>query len=108
MASGTPARSLLLRLHLVNDFAESVSIKTSIRRFKDAPATTRTITVRVSLKYGKGSVRLEIPKDRLLGVVKPRPSVRRGQSIPEALAAPVGTEPLTRLVDRNDKVAVVV
>ena len=69
---------------------------------------TETATVQVSLKYGKGSVRIEIPKDRLLEVVKPRPSVRRGQSIPEALAAPVGAEPLRRLVDRNDKVAVVV
>ena len=62
----------------------------------------------VSLEYGKGSVKLEIPKDRLLGVVKPKPSVRRGRSIPEALTAPVGTEPLPKLVDRNDKVAVVV
>jgi len=62
----------------------------------------------VSLKYGNGSVRLEIPKDRLLGVVKPKPSVRRGRSIPDALAAPVGTELLPKLVDRNDKVAVVV
>ena len=67
-----------------------------------------TATMRVSLKYGKGSVRLEIPKDRLLEVVKPRPLVRRGRNIPEALAAPVGAESLPRLVDRNDKVAVVV
>jgi nickel-dependent lactate racemase len=64
--------------------------------------------VYVSLKYGKGSVRLEIPKDRLLEVVKPRPLVRRGQSIREALNAPLGAEPLSKLVDRNDNVAVVV
>jgi nickel-dependent lactate racemase len=64
--------------------------------------------VYASLKYGKGSVRLEIPKDRLLEVVKPRPSVRRGQSIREALNAPLGAEPLSKLVERNDKVAVVV
>jgi nickel-dependent lactate racemase len=79
-----------------------------MRRPENGPANTGTATVQVSLKYGKGSVRLEIPKDRLLEVVKPRSSVRRGQSIPEALAAPVGAEPLRRLVDRNDKVAVVV
>jgi nickel-dependent lactate racemase len=64
--------------------------------------------VQVSLKYGEGSVRLEIPRDRLLEVVKPRPSACRGQSIREALAAPVGAEPLPRLVDRDDKVAIVV
>jgi nickel-dependent lactate racemase len=75
---------------------------------EDGPANAETDTVQVSLKYGKGSVRLEIPKDRLLEVVKPRPSIRRGQSILEALSAPVGTDPLPRLVDRNDKVAVVV
>jgi nickel-dependent lactate racemase len=79
-----------------------------MRRPENGPANTETATVQVSLKYGKGSVRIEIPKDRLLEVVKPKPSVRRGQSIPEALAAPVGAEPLRRLVDRNDKVAVVV
>jgi nickel-dependent lactate racemase len=60
------------------------------------------------LKYGKGSVRLEIPKDRLLEVVKPRSSVRRGQSVPKTLASPTGAEPLSKLVDRNDRVAVVV
>ena len=63
--------------------------------------------MQVSLGYGKGSVRLEIPKDHMLEVVKPRPSVRRGQSVLEALAAPIGSEPLPRLLDRNDKVAVV-
>jgi len=79
-----------------------------MRRPENGPANTETATVHVSLKYGKGSVTLEIPKERLLGVVKPRPSVRRGQRIPEALAEPVGAEPLRRLVDRNDRVAVVV
>jgi nickel-dependent lactate racemase len=79
-----------------------------MRRLGDGPATARTVTVQVSLKYGKGSVKLEIPKNRLLEVVKPRPSVHHGLSIPEALAAPVGTEPLPRLLDRNDKVAIVV
>jgi len=79
-----------------------------MRRPENGPANTETATVQVSLKYGKGSVRIEIPKDRLLEVVKPKPSVHRGQSIPEALAAPVDSEPLPRLVDRNDKVAVVV
>jgi len=64
--------------------------------------------VQVSLKYGKGSVRLEIPKDRLLEVVKPRSSVCKGLSVPEALAAPIGVEPLPKLLDKNDKVAVVV
>jgi nickel-dependent lactate racemase len=79
-----------------------------MRRVEDDPIAARTTTVQVSLKYGKGSMRLEIPKDRLLEVVKPRRSVRRGESIREALAAPVGAEPLPTLVDRNDKVAVVV
>jgi nickel-dependent lactate racemase len=79
-----------------------------MRRVEDDPITARTTTVQVSLKYGKGSVRLEIPKDRLLEVVKPRRSVRRGESIREALAAPVGAEPLPTLIDRNDKVAVVI
>jgi len=64
--------------------------------------------VHVSLKYGKGSVRLEIPKNRLLEVVKPRPAVRQGQSVTKALAAPIGTEPLPKLLDRSDKIAIVV
>jgi nickel-dependent lactate racemase len=75
---------------------------------ENGPANARAIAMHVSLKYGKGSVGLEIPKDRLLGVVKPKPSVRRGRSISEALAAPIGTEALPKLVDRNNKVAVVV
>jgi nickel-dependent lactate racemase len=79
-----------------------------MRRIEDDPVAARTTTVRVALKYGRNSVRLEIRKDRLLEVVKPRRSVRRGQTIGEALAAPIGAEPLPRLVDRNDKVAVVV
>jgi len=64
--------------------------------------------VRVSLRYGKGSVRLEIPRNRLLEVVKPRPSVHHGQNVSQALAAPIGVEPLRKLIDRNDRVAVVV
>jgi lactate racemase len=83
-------------------------IKTSMRVLENGPVKAETATMYVSLKYGKGSVRLEIPKDRLLEVVKPRPSARRGRSVSEALASPIGTEPLTKLVDRNDKVAVVV
>lgn len=79
-----------------------------MRLLEDGPGTAETVTVYVSLKYGKGSVRLEIPKDRLLEVVKPRPSLRRGRSVLEALASPVGVEPLPKLVDRNDKVALVV
>jgi nickel-dependent lactate racemase len=79
-----------------------------MRLLEDGPGSAEAVTVYVSLKYGKGSVRLEIPKDRLLEVVKPRPSVRRGRSILEALASPVGAEPLSKLVDSNDKVAVVV
>jgi nickel-dependent lactate racemase len=79
-----------------------------MRSPENDPSNARTITMHVSLKYGNGSVRLEIPKDRLLGVVKPKPSVRQGRSIPEALTAPIGTEPLPKLVDRNDKVAMVV
>jgi len=64
--------------------------------------------VHVSLKYGKSSVRLEIPKDRLLETVRPKPSIRRGQNISESLATPFGTDPLAKLVDKNDEVAVVV
>ncbi len=64
--------------------------------------------MQVSLRYGKGSVKLEIPKSRLLEIVKPRPSVHRGPSVPQALAAPRGTEPLPKLLDRKDKVAIVV
>jgi len=62
----------------------------------------------VSLKYGKGLVRLQIPKRRLLGVLRPKSSIPRGQTVPEALASPVGIEPLPKLLDGNDRVALVV
>lgn len=62
----------------------------------------------VSLKYGKGSVKLQVPKERLLGVLKLKSSVPRGQSVPEALASPLGIETLPKLLDRKNKVALVV
>jgi nickel-dependent lactate racemase len=64
--------------------------------------------MQVSLKYGKQTLKLQIPREHLLETLKPKPSVRRGQNIPEALAKPIGTDPLTRLVDREDRVVVVV
>ena len=68
----------------------------------------RVATLHVSLKYGKGSIKLRIPKNRLLGVLKTKSSIPHGQSVPEALASPVGIETLPKLLDRNDKVAIVV
>lgn len=67
-----------------------------------------TFTVQVSLKYGKGSVRIEIPRSRLLGTLKPKPYSRRGQSVPEALASPAAAEPLSKVVDGKDRVVIVV
>jgi nickel-dependent lactate racemase len=64
--------------------------------------------MRVSLKYGKGSMKLEIPKDRLLEIVKPQTLVRRGMTVPQALLKPIGSESLSKVVDRNDRVAIVV
>ena len=66
------------------------------------------ITVHVSLRYGTGSVKVRIPEDRLLGVLRPKPSVKRGQRVPAALSKPIASEPLPKLLDRKDKVAVVV
>lgn len=64
--------------------------------------------VRVSLKYGRRSVSIQIPKNRLLGIVKPKASVPHGRSVQETLSSPIGTETLPRLLDRNDRVALVV
>ena len=64
--------------------------------------------MQVSLRHGRDSVRLEIPQNRLLEIVKPKPSVHEGPSVLEALGAPMGAEPLPKLVDRKDKVAIVV
>jgi len=64
--------------------------------------------VQVSLKCGKGSVRLQIPRESLLDVLKPKRSVKRGRSLAEALARPIEAEPLKKLLDRRDKVAIVV
>jgi len=64
--------------------------------------------VRISLRYGKGSVGLEIPRDRVVQVVKPASSVPHGRSVADALSAPIGIEPLDRLLDRKDKLALVV
>jgi len=60
------------------------------------------------LKYGKGSVTLQIPKKRLLGVLKPNSFIPHGKSIPEALRSPVGIETLPKLLDRNDTVVLVI
>ncbi len=67
-----------------------------------------TIIVQVSLRYGRRSVNIQIPRDRLLGIVKPNTSIPHGRSVPEALSSPIGTETLPRLLDRSDKVALVV
>jgi len=66
------------------------------------------ISVQVSLRYGTGSVKVRIPRDRLLGVLMPKPSVRHGQSVEVALSKPIASEPLPKLLDGKDKVAVVV
>lgn len=68
----------------------------------------RIIRVNVYLRYGKSSVRVDIPKNHLLEVVTPKSSVRKGPSVAAALAAPASAEPLPRLLDRKDKVAIVV
>jgi len=44
----------------------------------------------------------------LLDVLKPKRSVKRGRSLAEALARPIDAEPLRKLLDREDKVAIVV
>ena len=64
--------------------------------------------VQVSLRHGNGSVKLQIPGEHLLETVRPKSSIRLGQNVPEALAAPVGAEPLPKLLDRKDKVAIIV
>jgi nickel-dependent lactate racemase len=61
-----------------------------------------------SLKYGNGSVKLRVPGEHLLEVLKPKQASMHGPSVPEALASPIGAEPLTKLLDRKDKVAIVV
>ena len=66
------------------------------------------IRVHVSLNYGKGSVKVRIPEDRLLGVLRPKPPVKHGQSVLDALTRPIAAEPLPKLLDRKDKVAIVV
>jgi len=60
------------------------------------------------LRYGDGSVKLRLPSEHLLGVLRPAPACQRGPSVPEALAAPTGAEPLAKLLDRKDRVAVIV
>jgi len=64
--------------------------------------------VQVSLRYGRGSIKLEIPQDRVLDVVKPKSSFLRGQSVSKALTAPIGADPLQKLVDRKDRVTILV
>lgn len=44
----------------------------------------------------------------MLGVLKPNPPVKHGQSVKEALIRPIAAEPLPKLLDRRDKVAIVV
>jgi len=66
------------------------------------------IVVHVSLRYGRRSVRLQIPRSRLLGVLKPKAFTQHGPNVQEALASPIGAEKLARLVDHKDKIALVV
>jgi len=64
--------------------------------------------MQVTLRYGKGSVKLQIPRDRLLEIVKPRSPGQRGRTVREALAAPTEADTLPKLLDRKDKVGIVV
>jgi len=64
--------------------------------------------VQVSLKYGRRLVRLQIPKSRLLGVLKPKAITGHGPKLEEALASPIGTETLGKLVDQKRKMTLVV
>jgi len=66
------------------------------------------ISVQVSLRYGTGAVKVRIPEDRLLGVLMPEPFVEHGQRVQVALSKPIASEPLPKLLDRKDKVALVV
>jgi len=66
------------------------------------------ISVQVSLRYGKGSVKIRIPEDHLQGVLTPKPFIKHGQSVPAALSKPIASDPLPKLLDRKDKIAVVV
>ncbi|MCS7131364.1 MAG: lactate racemase domain-containing protein, partial [Hadesarchaea archaeon] len=67
--------------------------------------------VKLSVAFGKGSVSFEIPRENLLGVVKPLHVKGVGDPAAEirrALDHPIASKPLGRLVGRGQKVAIVV
>ena len=54
--------------------------------------------MQISLKYGKTAVRMQIRQEHLVGVVKPKQSIKRGQDLQASLAKPIGTEPLPHVL----------
>lgn len=65
----------------------------------------------IQLPYGKGTLPLDVPDENLIEVIVPREFIQPQQPemmIKEALANPLGAEPLTKSVGLGDRVVVVV
>jgi lactate racemase len=65
----------------------------------------------IQLPYGKGTVPLDVPEKNLIDVVLPKEFISLQQPeliIKEALQKPLGTEPLTELVNPGETIAIVI
>ena len=67
--------------------------------------------MKVSLRYGKGAVPIDVPDDQLLGVFEPRaarPAHDPSAELERATSEPIGSEPFENLVGPDSRVAIVV
>ncbi|MCR6544006.1 nickel-dependent lactate racemase [Dehalobacterium formicoaceticum] len=65
----------------------------------------------ISLGYGNGSQTVQIPEENLLGCLKPqnKPAEIPGEEmIKKALANPIGTAPLSKIVAPGERVAIII
>ena len=66
---------------------------------------------RYSFGYGHGTQEIDLPEEKVLQVINGNPSTKiedvRAAAI-EAMRNPIGTEPLQEIVEKGDKVAIVV
>jgi nickel-dependent lactate racemase len=65
----------------------------------------------ISLPYGKSTLKVKVPKENLIGVIKPRdlPPVKDSvETVKEAVSHPISSPRLSEIAKPSDKVAIVV
>jgi nickel-dependent lactate racemase len=66
---------------------------------------------RYSFGYGHGTQEIDLPEEKVLQVINGNPSTKIDDvkaATLEAIRNPIGTEPLQKIVEKGDKVAIIV